>query len=164
MINIKKLTMTFIFFFSQTYSMSFSYAQFNLTDEAYRTRLSEFFYNQNNVDILVPVKLIGNVNKPGLYHIPENTSLLTLLSISGGPGKNADVESMMVSNSVSGQKKIELSQLMKSDSQALLKSGDIIYVPDKKVTFDQETYNAVMALTGILSVLLTAVLVSDRNR
>ncbi len=62
------------------------------------------------------------------------------------------------------QKKIELSQLMKSDSQALLKSGDIIYVPDKKVTFDQETYNAVMALTGILSVLLTAVLVSDRNR
>ncbi len=75
-----------------------SLSKFHLTDEAFKTRLSEFFYNQNKVDVLVSVKLIGNVNKPDLYHLPKDTALLTLLSIAGGPSKNADTEKITLSS------------------------------------------------------------------
>lgn len=136
--------------------------QYSLADEAFKTRLSEYFYNQNNVDILVPVRLMGNVNKPGLYHVPSQTSMLTLLSISGGPGKNADVESINVSSMNGKQSKLSLSQLITTEKHFIVQQGDVIFIPDKNVTFDQNTLNAFTVITGVVSLLLTAVLVSQQ--
>lgn len=136
--------------------------QYNLSDEAFRTRLSEYFYNQNNVDLLVPVRLMGNVTKPGLYHVPSHTSMLTLISISGGPGRNADVENISLFSINGSQSNLALSKLMHSEKDYIVKQGDLIYIPDKKVTFDQNTVNAFTVITGIVSVLLTAVLVAEQ--
>ncbi|MCB9026652.1 MAG: SLBB domain-containing protein [Bdellovibrionaceae bacterium] len=136
--------------------------QYSLTDEAFRTRLSEYFYNQNNVDVLVPVRLMGNVNKPGLYHVPSQTSMLTLLSISGGPGKNADLDNIKVSSMDGKQNKLSLSQLINTENHFIVQQGDVVYIPDKHVTFDQNTLNAFTVITGIVSLLLTAVLVSEQ--
>ncbi len=51
---------------------------------------------------------------------------------------------------------------MSSSSKTLLKRGDVVYIPEKDVIFDQNTVNAFTVITGVVSVLLTAVLVSEQ--
>ncbi|MCB0356744.1 MAG: SLBB domain-containing protein, partial [Bdellovibrionales bacterium] len=121
-----------------------------------------YFYNQNNVDILVPVRLIGDVGKPGLYHVPQNTSMLTLLAISGGPGKSADVDKIKVSTMNGKSSEVSMKQLVSTESQYLVNNGDVIYVPQKDVTFDQNTVNAFTVISGVISVLLTGFLVAEQ--
>src|SRR5687768_1585863 len=45
---------------------------------------------------LMPTRLLSGVNKPGFYQVPEGTSLLTLVSYSGGFRDNADVETVTI--------------------------------------------------------------------
>ncbi len=42
----------------------------------------------------ISVHVWGEVHKPGLYVVPDNTDLVTLLSYAGGPTKNARVASV----------------------------------------------------------------------
>ncbi|MCB0390644.1 MAG: SLBB domain-containing protein [Bdellovibrionales bacterium] len=161
--RIIKIILCFQFLFvQQIFAQSNTLSRYSLMDEAFRTRLSEYFYNQNNVDILVPVRLMGNIAKPGLYHVPANTSMLTLLTISGGPIKNADIENIKVSTYTGQHNQVSMKQLIQSEAQYMVKKGDVIYIPEKDVTFDQNTVNAFTVISGIISVLLTGFLVAEQ--
>src|SRR5689334_15916147 len=56
------------------------------------TRASEYVMRRYPGERLIPVRIIGGVQHPGTYYLPEGTDLLTAISLSGGLAQNADPE------------------------------------------------------------------------
>ena len=42
------------------------------------------------------VYILGRVNKPGLYLVPDNTEFLTLLALAGGPSEDAKLSKIRI--------------------------------------------------------------------
>ncbi len=142
-----------------------SYGQSNLSglaEETYRTRISEYFYSKNGSEVLKSVQLMGEVAKPGLYHLPTNTNLTTLLSISGGAIKDADTTKVFVRDVAGNVKEENLYQMIKQGKDISLAGGEIVVIPPKTPFFSADAVNGVTILTGILTALFTGILVSEQ--
>ena len=76
----------------------------------------------------------GQVRKPGLYIVPDNTDLLTLISSAGGPTENAKLSKVrIVRASAEGEKIIwvDLKKYVESGDEKLipmLQPGDTVLV------------------------------------
>ncbi|OPX28767.1 MAG: hypothetical protein B1H06_02585 [Candidatus Cloacimonas sp. 4484_143] len=76
----------------------------------------------------------GQVRKPGLYIVPDNTDLLTLISSAGGPTENAKLSKVrIVRASAEGEKIIwvDLKKYVESGDEELipmLQPGDTVLV------------------------------------
>lgn len=151
------ITITFL---TQSTSLAQNNSNFvTSSEDAYRSRLSEYFFSVTGREVLKPVKLLGNVAKPGLYHLPEGTTLTTLLSISGGFDKNADIHELQLTKSNGTTQTKNLDEILKSSTDIKLQEGDMVYVPQEQGLFSQPTTNTITVLTSIVTVLLTGYLV-----
>jgi polysaccharide biosynthesis/export protein len=76
----------------------------------------------------------GQVLRPGLYIVPDDTDLLTLLSLAGGPSENAKLSKIRIIRPTSNSQKVILVNLkayMETGNEALipiLQPGDTIVV------------------------------------
>ncbi|MCF7792591.1 MAG: SLBB domain-containing protein [Candidatus Cloacimonetes bacterium] len=66
----------------------------------------------------------GQVRKPGLYIVPDDTDLLTLISSAGGPTENANLTKIRIIRSVEGEEKV-----MWVDLQEYIDNGDYNLIP-----------------------------------
>jgi hypothetical protein len=133
------------------------------SEDVFYSRISEYFYNRSGRDVLSPVKLLGSVSKPGLYHIPDNTNLSTLLSISGGTTPDANTEGIIVRRADGTKIEKDLFKVVSGD-EVKLAAGDMVYVPPKEGMFDAPSTNTIMVLTAVVSVVLTGILVNYTTR
>jgi hypothetical protein len=132
----------------------------SMLEEQYKSRISEFYYSRTGTEILKPVQIMGQVGRPGLYHLPVNTSLLTLLTISGGTVQDADNAKMLV-RTPQGVREENLYQMIKEGRDISLTGGEIIVVPQKTPWIQADVVNGVTVLTGIMTAILTGLLVSN---
>jgi NADH:ubiquinone oxidoreductase subunit F (NADH-binding) len=156
---LKKILSVFIVTTFLMQSLALAEALTPPSEDAYKSRLSEYFYSVTGREVLKPIKLLGSVSKPGLYHLPEGTSLTTLLSISGGFDKDADVKEMHVTKVNGTVQTKNFDELMKSNNDLKLQDGDVVYVPRSEGLFNQPTTNTITVLSSIVTVLLTGYLV-----
>ncbi len=133
------------------------------SEEAGRTRISEYFYSKTGREILKPVQLLGSVEKPGIYHVPAGTPFLTLLSLSGGPKDKAATEKIVLTRSGGEQKTVDLKDLMRSSQSYTLNEGDTVFIPTKEGLFSSEQTNDITVVVGLATLLLTIFLVVDRK-
>jgi SLBB domain len=76
----------------------------------------------------------GQVRKPGLYIVPDNTDLLTLISSAGGPTENAKLSKVRIVRSLAEGEKIiwvDLKKYVESGDEELipmLQPGDTVLV------------------------------------
>lgn len=99
---------------------------------------SAYFYSgtmQESGQLNIPTYIWGQVRKPGLYIVPDNTNLLTLLSLAGGPTENAKLTKLrIVRPTADGDEKIiwiNLKDYIDSGNEDLipvLKPGDTVIV------------------------------------
>lgn len=66
----------------------------------------------------------GQVRKPGLYIVPDNTDLLTLISLAGGPTEDAKLTKVKIVRPTTKGKKVILVNLKK-----YMESGDSKMIP-----------------------------------
>ncbi len=59
---------------------------------------SEFVFESYPNQQLIPIRLLGAVKNAGLYHVPANMKLTTLLSLAGGTTGDADLENIVIGN------------------------------------------------------------------
>ena len=59
---------------------------------------SEFVFESYPNQDLIPIRLLGAVKNAGLYHVPANMKLTTLLSLAGGTNTEADLENIVIGN------------------------------------------------------------------
>lgn len=88
-------------------------------------------------ELLINVQIWGQVKSPGLYSLPENSDIATLLSLAGGPTENADLSAVKII-----RKGVEKDSLFKINlkkcllegekSKTIMEPGDIIEVMPSK--------------------------------
>jgi len=87
-----------------------------------------------NEQLMINTYIWGQVRNPGLYKIPDNTDLLTLISSAGGPTENAKLSKVKIIRPTAEGEKIiyvDLNNYMKTGDMTLipiLKPGDTIFV------------------------------------
>jgi hypothetical protein len=120
--------------------------------------------------VLMPVNLWGAVMRSGLYHIPSQTDLLTLLSFAGGPGKDAELDEVTIRRkNKSGEEIIQVNvrNLLSrrgSGTPPLLEPNDYVLIPARDEGISPNTLKMVTVLSAIVGVVLSGLAISDRFR
>ena len=84
-------------------------------------------------ELQMKVSIWGEVASPGLYSVPEGTDIVTLLTLSGGAKRGANLGKIKIIRSFPSAQvlKISLKQFFKTgqrDKISILKPGDMVYV------------------------------------
>jgi len=100
----------------------------------------------------------GQVRKPGLYIVPDDTDLLTLISSAGGPTENAKLSKIsIIRSTIEGEKVItvDLKEYLETGEAELipiLKPGDTVIVSGSTYYAFTKAVNWLSQIAVILSV------------
>jgi len=100
----------------------------------------------------------GQVRNPGLYIVPDDTDLLTLISSAGGPTENAKLSKVrIIRSTIEGEKviNVDLNEYLETGQTELipiLKPGDTIIVSGSTYYAFTKAVNWLSQIAVILSV------------
>ncbi len=136
----------------------------NLKKNQNYTRANEYYSELYQGEILVPIHLLGAVNKPGVYHIPKQTDIVRLLALAGGTMVDANMEDVSIKRRSEETERvinINLKQLVNERGMGRpinLEANDIVLVAPKEPVISNNTV-AVVGLTATLLGLVVSSLV-----
>lgn len=129
---------------------------------------SEFTFRNDYDEILMPVFVLGAVAKPGLYHVPMSTDLTTLMALTGGPAKEAELDSVMIksSNPEEKPKEIDFESFLENRKEKAVKlsSNDVVFFPTKRPVISQDTATLIATTAGILGIALSSFVLTKELR
>ncbi len=125
--------------------------------------ISEYFYSRTGNEILKPIRIIGGVLQPGVYHVPAETDLGTLISISGGVLGNSDVTKVRFTQAGQKTRELDLYDHIDQGHEIKLQGGEIVFIPQKTGWISSETATTLSIVLGFISVGLTAYVISRGN-
>ena len=100
----------------------------NMSQQSPNLNTAGYSYSgtMNDADQLKILTYIwGQVERPGLYIVPDNTDVLTLMSLAGGPTVDAKLKSIrIVRNSPSDEE-----QIIEVDIKKYIATGDYSLIP-----------------------------------
>ena len=134
---------------------------------------SEFVFESYPNQQLIPIRLLGAVKNAGLYHVPANMKLTTLLSLAGGTTGDADLENIVIGNdqknliTPQGEVKslsMNLEEVLKNGAKEdyTLTSNDIVLIKNKEPFVSNDSFRIISLVSVLLTTILTAVLIKDR--
>jgi hypothetical protein len=96
-----------------------------------------YIYLGEGDELLMNVQIWGHVKNPGLYSLPEQSDIATLLSLAGGPTEHADLSGIKVirkGEEADSLFRINLKKAMLGGEKerTMLKPGDIVEVMPSK--------------------------------
>lgn len=121
------------------------------------TRVREAYWKQlaTHPQILVEPKyrvgVLGQVMKPGLFHVSGTETFTDLLAMAGGPGANANLGGARIARPGESVE-ADLDETLTSGKSILeygVRSGDMLYVPSKSAWSDWRMWTAVVS-SGLL--------------
>lgn len=154
--------------FSATVTENGKAAKYNLSSP------SEFVFESYPNQDLIPIRLLGAVKNAGLYHVPANMKLTTLLSLAGGTNNEADLENIMIGNdqqdikAPNGELKkslnLNLEDVLKEGAKNdyTLASNDIVLIKNKSPLVSNDSFRIISIVSVLLTTILTAVIIRDR--
>ncbi len=109
--------------------------------------------------VLIPVNFWGEVNKSGLHYIPVGTSLISGLSLAGGPKTSGKLEHVKLTRT-QGDKITEQQFNLTAGGNTLayhteLKAGDTVFIPRDRFREDRVYYTS---LFGVIATILSSIL------
>lgn len=117
--------------------------------------VSEYFYRRDRDDVLVPVYMLGEVTKPGIYHVPVKSDLVTLLSIAGGLSSSADHDGIHVRDARQPESvKVTMNDILR-DSKAkprVLLGNEVIFVEKSEPWISNNTMLVIGFLSGLVGI------------
>ncbi len=103
---------------------------------------------QDDDTIVVPgnplatnVKVLGGVVRPGSYEVFFQTSLLDVIFLAGGPSEDANLKNIKIVSLTGGDSReisLNIKELLASKSVSsipVVVPGDVVYIPEKKVSW-----------------------------
>lgn len=126
---------------------------------------SEYVFRNDVDETLIPVYLLGAVNKPGLYHVPIKTDIVSLIALSGGVSAGAKVSDITVRNKAGGEaKEIDLEEFLHSKDQKplALSQNDVVYIESRKPVVSNDTVLVVGLVSGLMGIIVSGFLVSQQ--
>ncbi len=133
-----------ILFLTNYIGLSFSWAQIppDTLNNSSKT-LSGYYLSPDLTkslegQFLMRVNVWGEVTKPGIYEVPDQTDLVSLISTAGGPTESAQLAKVKLVRNYSQEKqvfKINLKKYMQdgnSDKIPKIYPGDTVVIPKSK--------------------------------
>ncbi len=96
--------------------------------EENRTAASRYFLGKEN-EFLMPVNILGPVNKPGQYMIPSETDLISLVAYAGGFREDARINEVKIVRRMGEPKQ---PKIIKIDLAKFYSTGDLNLTPPLK--------------------------------
>jgi hypothetical protein len=136
---------------------------------------SEFIFESYPNQELIPIRLLGAIKNAGLYHIPTNMKLITLLVLAGGTTTDADLENILIGNDQrpihatnETDKKsmsVNLEEVLKKGAQNdyTLVSNDIVLIKNKSPLISNDSFRVVSVISVLLTAVLTAIVIRDKT-
>jgi protein involved in polysaccharide export with SLBB domain len=96
-----------------------------------------YIYLGEGDELLMNVQIWGQVKNPGLYSLPEESDIATLLSLAGGPTEHADLSGIKIMRKGSEKDSLFTINLKKAmlggeKEKTMLMPGDIVEVMPSK--------------------------------
>jgi hypothetical protein len=138
-----------------------------LRDQGAINQPAEFVFRNDPDETLIPVYLLGAVGRPGLYHVPLRTDLVTLLALSGGPTEKADVSHVTIKRpSTHDVAEVDLDKVMtlKDLRSPTLNNNDVVMVGARDQTSTQNTLMVVGIVSGIVGIIVSSVLLTRTSK
>ena len=123
---------------------------------------SEYVLRKYPGEKLIPVRLLGGVNRPGVYYLPEGTDLLTAISLSSGLTDTADVEKVHHARGAKpGVNRLTMDDMLADPKKnPVLAANDLVMVEEKQPILSNNTMLLITALSGIVGITLGAIAIS----
>jgi hypothetical protein len=132
------------------------------------TNSGEFIYQPYPGTVLIPVSLWGSVTRTGIYRIPLNTDLVTLLSLAGGPGVDAKIDDISIRRTLGPEQKVitvDGEKLIKGKDKVpvpVLAANDVVYVPKKEPVVSNNTVLMITVVASVLSVIVSTLVIREQ--
>ncbi len=130
-------------------------------------RPAEYIYQSYGEQELISIRVLGSIENAGLYHIPKGMKLTTLLSLAGGTSRDADLESVFISNETESSAqttKFNMSEALEKGHTQMysLQANDVVFIKEKQPFISNDTWKAISILSVILTSALTVIAIDDR--
>ena len=127
---------------------------------------SEYILRSNMDQTLIPVKVLGGVNRPGLYHVPEGTTLTTLISLSGGLARGVNTSEISLfrrKNKVSDVVEIDLEDILKKNSvrDPVLMLNDTVFIQPDEPAISQNTLLTIGLVSSVMGIVLSSIIIKN---
>lgn len=123
---------------------------------------AEFVLRKYPGEKLIPVRILGGVNRPGVYYLPEGTDLLTAISLSSGLTADADLEKVHhAKGDKPGSNELTMQEMFRDPKKnPVLAANDMLFVEEKQPILSNNTMLLITAISGIVGITLGAMAIS----
>jgi hypothetical protein len=130
--------------------------------------VGEFRVGYSPGTVMIPVNLWGATKVSGLFNVPKNTTLTTLLSYARGPDIDAKLTNVLIKRSSENKErviKVDVEKILENPGthDVILQPHDIVYVEAKKSIIDQRWVTVVAFVGTLLAATLSGVIIYDRT-
>lgn len=135
-----------------------------LSDRSALPLASEFYLSHVEGEILIPINVIGAVNRPGLYYAPKNTDIYRILAAVGGFRPDADLSRVVIKRRAADLEsviEIDLEDYLRQpqSDRIILVAEDVLHVEAIEPIVSQNSISLMSIAASILSILLTATVI-----
>jgi len=115
-------------------------------------------------EVLITVKVLGEVRSPGLYRVPQNTTLVTLLTLSGGVTSDASGEVVITNADLKSRKTYDFNDLNRNENAVnpIVRIEDTVFVPKKSRLIGENTVAVISVLSSITTIILAIFVIARR--
>ncbi|MFP5387110.1 MAG: SLBB domain-containing protein [Bacteriovoracia bacterium] len=154
--------LVFLFSFSPVWSREEVFTVTKLPQNS-----NEFFAGGYPGATMMKVHVVGGVHKPGVYNVPVNSELNSVISYAGGPTKEAEFDEVFI-KSKRGEdfvvKKVDMKEFFANPKETpyRLRPDDYVYVNQKEQLIDDNTFRTIVVFSTIVATVLSAITI-DRT-
>jgi len=127
----------------------------------------EFIAGEYPNAVLMPVKIFGSIQRAGVYHVPLETDIISLITYAGGTTEKANLSNVSL-NRKKGSKKegitLDLKEIIEKPvkENIFLSAEDEIYIPTNEPIISQNSQILITMTATILGIALTTFILSDQ--
>ena len=113
--------------------------------------------------VLMRVNMLGEVQRPGVHHMPIETDFNTALGFAGGPTRFANTKNAVIRRK-DGKGKEEVIDLNLNNhfreihrEELRLRPNDTLYIPQTQAVISDNTFRVITVLSFVTGIILSAV-------
>ncbi len=138
-----------------------------LGDGAGVQRGSEYVSGYYKGAVLMPVRVWGAVQKPGLHKVPSGTDLMQLITLAGGPNADAELDHITIKRTVGGSNKVirvAMNDLIDSPQAKIieLEPNDTIILPAAKPFINGNTLTVISVIATVVGIVASSFVIANQ--
>lgn len=135
-----------------------------LDKEGLNKQPEQFFLRNYGDQELISINVLGGVRRPGVYNVPKDTKLTSLLSLAGGLNENARFDRILISGSK--QNRVDLEDVIENPEKLdlVLKDQQLVFVEQKRPFISPDVLSTLSAVSIFLSIVVSGLVISQQVR